>query len=499
MKSKDLLANETKQLAQALTNALENKDEAAVTQAFTDFQERIAAATSEDIQAALQQMDGAILTQRGKRMATSQEVAWVQKLAQAAGATDPRQALVDLSKGFPETIMETVIEEIKATHPLLAEIDFVPAGGATKMIINADGVELATWGALNSAVSKELAGAIDTIDVATCKLSAFLPVPKDSMRFSNSWLLNYVILLLVEAIARGAENAVINGTGNSQPIGMKKNLAGSVVEGVYPDKSATALTSLTPTAYNAVVGTLAAAPNGETRVVPEVILICNPVDYITKIMPATTVRAADGSYNTGIFPFPTKAIQSDQMASGYAIMGIAKKYFMSLNGPKEGAIEYSDENQFLEDNRVYLTRLYGNGRPKDNTAFVYLDISGLVAPDLEVVIKSGNVDVEGDVSVVNYEQQPKALTVTSAASADALGKTAISIAQSKNAGNSYKYKTAATIELPNFVDVLTTGWTAWNGTAEITATTGHKICIVEVDSANKCRAVGEATVTSKDS
>ena len=40
-------------------------------------------------------------------------------------------------------------------------------------------------------------------------------------------------------------------------------------------------------------------------------------------------------------------------------------------------IEYSDEVNFLEDERVYLVKLYGNGRPLDNTSFLYLDISNL--------------------------------------------------------------------------------------------------------------------------
>ena len=39
---------------------------------------------------------------------------------------------------------------------------------------------------------------------------------------------------------------------------------------------------------------------------------------------------------------------------------------------------------FLEDERVYLVKLYGYGMPLDNTAFVYADISGLV-PTIQTV------------------------------------------------------------------------------------------------------------------
>ena len=38
-------------------------------------------------------------------------------------------------------------------------------------------------------------------------------------------------------------------------------------------------------------------------------------------------------------------------------------------------IEYSDEFRFLDDERVYLTKLYANGEAVDNNSFQYLDIS----------------------------------------------------------------------------------------------------------------------------
>lgn len=95
---------------------------------------------------------------------------------------------------------------------------------------------------------------------------------------------------------------------------------------------------------------------------------------------------------------------------------------------------------------------------------------------------------------------PKAgvLTVTSEPSATESGKTKISVSPAKQAGNSYKYKTAAAVEMPLYDDLCTTGWTSWNGTAEITATTGHEIVIVEVNADNLARKVGKAIVASKD-
>ena len=92
--------------------------------------------------------------------------------------------------------------------------------------------------------------------------------------------------------------------------------------------------------------------------------------------------------------------------------------------------------------------------------------------------------------------QAAALNVVSSAS-NTTGKTAIVVTPDKASGNSYKYKTAENVELPEAGTVCTTGWTVWNGTDEITATNGNIIAIVEVDSDNKAIKSGKTTVISK--
>lgn len=88
------------------------------------------------------------------------------------------------------------------------------------------------------------------------------------------------------------------------------------------------------------------------------------------------------------------------------------------------------------------------------------------------------------------------LTVTSAAGA-AAGNTKLTVTPAKASGNSYKYKTGASVTLPVYDESCTTGFTAWDGAADITAATGQKILLVETDSAGKAKAAGIATVTAK--
>lgn len=102
------------------------------------------------------------------------------------------------------------------------------------------------------------------------------------------------------------------------------------------------------------------------------------------------------------------------------------------------------------------------------------------------------------IAVMTIDETPTlgTLTVTSAAGTES-GDTKITVNPAKeNAGNVYKYKVAA--------DALTVGygqnlrnWTSWDGKADIKATTGQKITVVECDGTYKALNAGSASVTAK--
>ena len=116
---------------------------------------------------------------------------------------------------------------------------------------------------------------------------------------------------------------------------------------------------------------------------------------------------------------------------------------------------------------------------------------------------SGDANTGGDVSVeIHFNGQPSTtatalgdLTVVSVAGSTS-GDTAIYVNPALTGGNTYVYKTDTTVALPGYGDDLSTGWTAWNGTADITATTGDEIVIAEVDGSTLAQKAGKATVTS---
>lgn len=401
MKNKDLLKQENMELMQALSKAMKDDDQDAMAEAFTQFASGVQERIMEEYGELRQSRDTAVLASRGIRQLTAEETKFYQAWIEAAKSPNPQQALVDINEAMPETIMDSVIEDMQEAHPLLSAIDFTNCQGAIKMIVNADNIDLATWDALTTAISTELAGKIDTMDMTLAKLSAFIPVPKDMLSLGPVWLDNYTRIILSEASAGGLEKGILKGTGKNQPIGMCKDLDGAVTQGVYADKTKITLTSLNPAEYCAAVAPLAKKPLGGYRTVPEVMLVVNPADYIQKVLPSSTVRAADGTYKNNIFPYPTRVVQSSVLNESEAILGLPKKYFMGVGAGSSGKIEYSDEYQFLEDNRVYITKMYGMGRPKDNNAFIYLDISKLKPLPLEVKVTNGL-----EVEVTNGEDNP---------------------------------------------------------------------------------------------
>lgn len=389
MLSKDLVKEENLGILQKLQEAMKTDDEEKMQEAFQAFCEGIQNNIAKEAMQLSLSADKKVLAARGVRQLTSEETKFYQAWIEANKSEDPKQAVTNINVAVPETIIDSVLEDMQEQHELLNYIDLQNATGVIKMIINAGDIQLATWGAVTSAITKELEGELDEIDVTQAKLSAFIPVPKDMLDLGPQWLDNYVRIILTEAAAYGMEKAVLKGTGKDQPIGMCKNLAGSVTLGVYPDKDKVDLNSLDPEEYCGVIAPLATKPSGGYRIIPEVVFVVNPADYIKKVLPSSTVMKADGTYANNVFPFPTRCIQSAALDENEAIIGIGKRYclFVAAGTGTNGKLLYDDSYKFLEDQRTYLIKLYANGRPKDNNAFQYVNITNMKPAPLKVKVE----------------------------------------------------------------------------------------------------------------
>lgn len=358
----------TDELKQEFNNALESGDAEKVSEVFINMAQNIQTTIINEAEELMHNHnnDSAVLAQRGITPLTNKEKAYYNAVIDAEGFAGVEQML-------PATVVDRVFDELEQTNELLDAIDFVNTTGVTKWIIKKGEVNPAFWGKLTDAIRKKLDDGFELINTDLYKLSAYLPVAKAMLALGPEWLDKYVRTVLTQASAIACEAAIVNGTGKDEPIGVLRNLAGSVVEGVYPEKSAVAITDLTPKTLGEKV-MYPLTKNG-TRKVTNVLIIVNPADYWSKIFPATTVLTANGTYAHGVLPIPAKIIQSVSMPIGKMAAGVSKDYFLGVGSNQK--IEYSDDVKFIEDERVYATKMYANGRPSSNDSFQVFDISAV--------------------------------------------------------------------------------------------------------------------------
>lgn len=377
MKSKDLISQEYRD---KLTAAMQSDKPEDFANAFAEVAMRIQDEVLNEVNAYQESHDKSILAARGVKQLTSEEEKFYDCMMKAVELGDVKQAFGDLSPAYPRSTMDRVLEDIRSEFPLLEQIDVQNAETMTRVIFNKTGVQYATWNALNSAITTELQGSIGYLDITVCKLTAYLPVSKDMLKVGPAWVDAYVRAVLVEAVGAALCKAVIAGTGKGEPIGMIKDVSdsASVVSGKQPDKAAVTVTTLDPETIGSIAATLATGIEDRSRAVPEMLMVVNSVDYFKKIFPATTFLSDTGVYVHDVLPYPTKIIKDENVPKDKAIFGLGKKYFLGVGvGGSGGQIEFDDSCKFLEDLRVYVTRVYANGRPMDNNAFVVADISKL--------------------------------------------------------------------------------------------------------------------------
>jgi len=358
-----------------IKQALEEGNTEEFSKAFTDYMASIEQTVLREAKGIVAIQDSNILVTRGVRQLTSKEREFYQKVIKAM--QEAPNSVNNLDVVMPETVINEVFEDLKAEHELLSVIDFKNVTGLVRFLLNTNTRQLAHWGPLNSEITKELESGFKDIQLGQNKLSAYMLVSQDMLDLGPEWLDRYVREVMYEALAFGLEYGIIKGTGKNMPIGMIRDLQGAVVDGEYPEKTAIKVTDLEPATYGDILADLAKNEKGFTRVVRNLIMVVNPVDYFRKIMPATTIRRPDGTYANDVLPYPTRIIQSTEIPEGKAVIGMADKYFMGMGLVKDGKIEYSDDYKFLEDYRAYKIRFLGHGQPKDNNDFIVLDITDL--------------------------------------------------------------------------------------------------------------------------
>lgn len=368
-----------------IMNAIKSGDDKEIEKALESFHESLVKAMKEDYIDVINSNDKTILAQRGYRTLTSKETKFYEEFIKSAKSSNPKQALTDLLKtenGMPETIIEDVYKDLVEQHPLLNRIKFQNVKYLTKWLLNDHTADKAIWGEINAEITKQIESSFKNIDIVQGKLSAFVVIALDMLDLGPTFLDAYIRTILKEAMACGLEYGIIKGIGvKGEPIGLIRDIHEGVTVNTttgYPSKTAIKVKSFSIKDYcDLVADNLLKKENGKVRVLNKVQLLVNPIDYLKKVIPATTVQATDGTYKNDLFPFPTEVIQTSALNEGEAILCVLEEYFFGVGVSKEASLEYSDEFKFLEDKRVYKSKMFGFGRAEDDKSACLLNLADL--------------------------------------------------------------------------------------------------------------------------
>lgn len=380
MSVKNLTNNkQNEELRQKMLDAIQADDENAIAEAMCRMAEGIQAEILQEARSIAQteSTDRMIMSQRGQAQLTSEERSYYKSVIENRGFTG-------LDVTIPPTVFNRVFEDLEQNHPILSKIDFINTGLVTKWIVRTSEVVGATWGKVSGKIAGELEASFGEEKADMYKLTAFFPVAKDMLELGPEWLDRFVRTVLKESIQIALENAVINGDGNGKPIGMTRNIK-SVDDGVYAELSATELNDLNPNTLGSKV--MAPLTNEGKKAVSEIIMVVNPVDYWNKIFGKTTVMTAGGQYIHGVLPIPGEIVQSIAMPQGKMVCGRPKDYMLLVGGADR--IMQSDECRFLDDERVYATKMFANGKPKNEKSFLLFNIAGMDGTSMQMSVTKG--------------------------------------------------------------------------------------------------------------
>lgn len=275
---------------------------------------------------------------------------------------------------LPEETVERVFDDLVHQHPFLEAIGLRPSMLRTKVIL-ADAKGVAVWGKISDDIKGQLDTAFTSESFEQNKLTAYVVIPQDIIRFGPAWMEKYIRAQMTEAFAYALEDAFINGNGKTQPVGLKMSVkAGEArVDNTFVAKEAEgALTLSDPKMIAkelaAVMAKLSFKEDGKTprADMGTVKLLVNRCDAY-QLRAQFMIQNAVGQWIENI-PFGIEILESALAPAGQAIFFLPKWYDAYIGSQMQ--IEVSDEVKFLEDLRVYKAIMFAYGKARDNNVAV---------------------------------------------------------------------------------------------------------------------------------
>ncbi|MGE7766662.1 phage major capsid protein [Peribacillus sp. NPDC096540] len=317
-------------------------------------------------------LDRSIMQARGANVLTSEETKFFNVVIEEGGFKD--------TETLPKTTQERIFDDLVEGHPLLQQLGIQNLGAVTEFIYG-DPEGAAVWGPLFGDIQGQLNATFRKESISQLKLTAFIPLSNDMLKLGPVWVERYVRTMISEAMSVGLERGYVAGTGKDMPIGLLKDLKGSVVDGEYPDKKSSGTLKFEPgrktiNELKGVVEKLSIRKVGKDEeekvrnVAGKVVMIVNPFDNFS-IQANATVQNAAGIYVTSL-PFNPTITESMFVPKGKVVFFIRGEYIAAVGGAME--VKKFDQTLAMEDATLYIAKQYATGKPKDNYAVQVYDL-----------------------------------------------------------------------------------------------------------------------------
>lgn len=355
-------------------SVLNNESKETQSKAFDDMMSTMVDEIRDDILSNVNtnNTDNIILSNRGQQVLTSEELKFFNTVIEQGGFKE--------HDTLPKTTRERVFDDLVKEHPLLEKLGLENYGAITEFIYgNPEGA--AVWGELFGGIQGSLNANFRKEKIGEYKLTAFFAVSNDMLSLGPVWVEKYVRTFLVEALKVALEKAFILGDGKSQPIGLNRDLLAAVTQGQYAEKASAGTLTFKDT--KTIIAEIAGVhknlakykrlkKDGVTEedefqarnIAGKVVMLINPFEYYD-IMARATVQNASGTFITAL-PFNPTIIESIFVPTGKVIFFVEGEY-LAITAGSFGISQFK-ETLAMEDATLYITKMYANGKPKDNYA-----------------------------------------------------------------------------------------------------------------------------------
>lgn len=392
---------------------------------------------------------------------------------------------------IPDVMLDILRDNISATSKLITKVNYKSLKGKARQNITGT-VPEAVWTEMVGALN-ELEISFNQVEVDGYKVGGFIAVPNSTLQDSDIALASEIMTQISKAIGVALDKAILFGTGTKQPLGIVTRLAQASAPADYPvnapawaDLRTTNISKVNTTGaalIGSIITAFGACKNDYSD--GRKFFAMNSVTYAYLMSTLLNFNAA-GALVTGMnsqMPILGGDIVILDFISNYDIIGGYGDLY--LLAEREGMLLASSEHvKFVEDMTVFKGLARYDGLPVIAKGFFVINVKNADATTTKTF----------ETDYANTEIG--ALAVTSAASATKSGDTVITVAGKEASGTTLAYRVAGkAISVAN--GDQPSGFTAWNGTDEITAATGKIITVIELNADSRAIKVGSCSVVAK--